>query len=104
MKPIFLSLGLVLLSSAACQHKAIEDDPSAVQDFSALEQFAIGEVYSAFPTRALVDKIETMPSDDEHTLVRVEMTGAPQARGIYEVHITPLEDSSFKLEKLEKLQ
>ena len=104
MKPILVSLGLVLMSTAACQHKAVKDSPSALQDVSALEQFALGEVYSAFPTRALVDKVETQPSDHEHTLVRVEMTGAPQARGIYELHITPLDDGSFKLEKLEKLQ
>lgn len=104
MKPIILSLGLVLASTAACQHTAVKESPSAVQNVSALEQFAIGEVYTAFPTRALVDKIETSATDQAHTLVRVEMTGAPQARGIYELHVTPLEDGSFKLEKIEKLQ
>ena len=61
-------------------------------------------VYEAHPTRALVDKIDLVPSESEHTVLRVEMTGAPEFRRIYQLHISEAEDGAFTLENMETLQ
>ncbi|MEL7033242.1 MAG: hypothetical protein AAGL97_12495 [Pseudomonadota bacterium] len=105
MKPIILSIGLALCGLSACEHTVPEatEAPTA-QTYTAIEQFAVQSVYEAHPTRALVDKIEFVPSESEHTVLIVEMTGAPEFRKIYQLHISESEPGMFELEKLETLQ
>ncbi|MEO1553498.1 MAG: hypothetical protein AAFR82_06140 [Pseudomonadota bacterium] len=105
MKPILLSIGIVALGLSACQHTVPEpaEAPTA-QTYTAIEQFAVQSVYEAHPTRALVDKIDLVPSDSEHTVLRIEMTGAPEFRKIYQLHISKAESGDFVLENMETLQ
>lgn len=102
MKSILMSLALVLGGAVACHHAP--DPASYLEDIGALENFAVGQVYEAHPTRALVEKVETLPSDTEPAIVRVEMTGAPEFRKIYRVHVWALDDGTFRLEQIEVVQ
>lgn len=105
MKPIILSIGLALFGLSACEHNIPEatEAPTA-QTYTAMEQFAVQAVYEAHPTRALVDKIERGPSESDHTVIIVEMTGAPELRKIYQLHISESEPGEFALKNMETLQ
>lgn len=63
-------------------------------------------IYDAFPSRALVDTValETQIVAGRNYRFRVEMTGAPEARGIYEAVVFRGLDDSYELTRLEKLQ
>lgn len=102
MKSVLVSLALVLAGVAACHHAPYT--APYIEDVGALENFAVGQVYEAHPTRALVDKVEVLPSDSEPAIVRIEMTGAPTARKIYRVHVWALEDGGFTLDRIETVQ
>jgi len=106
MKHVITSMGLVVLTLSACHHtEAVSPDPIvAAQHEPALEQFAIAAVYEARPTRALVDSFEVISTKDEVSVVRVEMTGSPTARNIYQLMITELEAGEYELEAFEILQ
>lgn len=105
MKQLSASIALALLGLAACAHPAPTPDEAAVLvDHSALEQFAIGAVYEAHPTRALVDKVDVLSADKAQKLVHVEMTGSPTARKIYRVRVTESEDGTLQLEQIETVQ
>ena len=105
MKRLAASIGIVLFGLAACTHSASAPEETAVLvDQTALEQFAIGAVYEAHPTRALVDKVEVLSSDTQTKTVHVEMTGSPTARKIYRVSVTELDDGTFELEQIETIQ
>ena len=102
MKSVLVSLALVLGGVAACHHAS--DTAPYLEDLGALENFAVGQVYEAHPTRALVDKVEVLPSDTEPAIVRIEMTGAPTVRKIYRVHVWALDDGTFRLDRIEVVQ
>lgn len=104
MKPIILSVSMAIIGLSACEHTAPAPEAAATQTYTAIEQFAVQSVYEAHPTRALVDKIDLVPSESEHTVLRVEMTGAPEFRKIYQLHISEAEDGAFTLENMETLQ
>ena len=102
MRRTFIALSLAGLALTGCHHS--EPAPAVLQDYSAMEQFAIGAVYDARPTRALVDKVEIVPSESANTVLRIEMTGAPSARGIFSVEVAENEDGTFELVQLDTLQ
>ncbi len=102
MRLTIVALSLAGLSLAACHH--FDPAPAVLQDHSAMEQFAIGAVYDAHPTRALVDKVETLPSERANSVVRIEMTGSPTARKIYAVEVSERDDGSFEVVQLDTLQ
>jgi len=102
MRLTLIALSIAGLGLAACHHKA--PPPGSIQDYSAMEQFAIGAVYEARPTRALVDSVEIVPSDGANTVLRIEMTGAPTARNIYNVEVSETPDGAFELVQLDVLQ
>ena len=104
MKPIILSVSIAIIGLSACEHTAPAPEAAASQTYTAIEQFAVQSVYEAHPTRALVDKIDLVPSETEHTVLRVEMTGAPEFRKIYQLHISEAEHGAFTLENMETLQ
>ena len=105
MKRLSASIGIVLFSLVACEHAAPAPTEAAiVVDHSALEQFAVGAVYDAHPTRALVDKVEVLSADTTQKLIHVEMTGSPTARKIYRVSVTELDDGSLQLDQIETVQ
>ena len=102
MRLTLIALSLASLGLAACHHTA--PPPASIQDYSAMEQFAIGAVYEARPTRALVDLVEIVPSDGANTVFRIEMTGAPTARNIYNVEVSEAADGGFEMVQLDVLQ
>ncbi|MEL7541879.1 MAG: hypothetical protein AAGJ51_13330 [Pseudomonadota bacterium] len=105
MKPIILSIGIAVFGLSACEHTATETtEAPTVQTYTAIEQFAVQSVYEAHPTRALVDKIDLVPSESDHTVLRIEMTGAPEFRKIYQLQISQSESGAFQLENMETLQ
>ena len=105
MKPVIIAIGLACLSLNGCHHFSATDKAETLVDYTALERFAVDAVYDAHPTRALVDKIEALPNSDAgHTVVRVEMTGAPTVRKIYAVHVSELDGGGLQLERIEPLQ
>lgn len=108
MKLIILSIGLAVFGLSACEHTATETTEAAeaptAQTYTAIEQFAVQSVYEAHPTRALVDKIDLVPSESDHTVLRIEMTGAPEFRKIYQLQISQSESGAFQLENMETLQ
>ncbi|MEO1190091.1 MAG: hypothetical protein AAFW60_13575 [Pseudomonadota bacterium] len=105
MKPILLAISISLVGLTACEHSTPEPaDAPATPTYTEIEQFAVQSVYEAHPTRALVDKIEFIPSESEHTVVIVEMTGAPEFRKIYQLQISESEPGVFRLENMETLQ
>lgn len=74
-------------------------------EHEAVEAFAIDAVYTAHPTRAPVDEVTIHHgSMIGRYLVHVEMTGAPQARGIYNVVVHEEDDGALELIELTKLQ
>jgi len=63
-------------------------------------------IYEQYPTRALVDAVslETQVVAGLNYRFRVEMTGSPQARGIFEAVIYRDLDGNLSLTRLDKLQ
>ncbi|NQY13190.1 MAG: hypothetical protein HRT81_04920 [Henriciella sp.] len=104
MKQVALAIGFAFLGTSACMHTSSDAEIIVSPRDDAMEQFAIGQVYDAHPTRALVDKVERVPSASEHTVLRIEMTGSPTARKIYELTISETDDGAFQLESLDILQ
>ncbi|MEM7328123.1 MAG: hypothetical protein AAF437_05240 [Pseudomonadota bacterium] len=104
MKHMILAFGLALVGFSACTHAVDEADAGATQTYTPIEQFAVQSVYEAHPTRALVDKIELVPSAGAHTLLRIEMTGAPEFRKSYQLEISESVADGFKLEDMQTLQ
>ena len=104
MKQVALAIGFAFLGASACMHTASDAETIVSPIDDAMEQFAIGQVYEAHPTRALVDKVERVPSASEHTVLRIEMTGSPTARKIYQLTISEQDDGAFQLESLDILQ
>ncbi|MEO1554206.1 MAG: hypothetical protein AAFR82_09725 [Pseudomonadota bacterium] len=104
MKSGLISAGLLMIGLAACQNTAPPAETAQIEDPLALEQFAIAQIYETFPTRALVDRVDISAADGAQQMVRIEMTGAPMARKIYQVYVTPLADGTFELETIETVQ
>ena len=104
MKSVLMAALVVSLGVAACHHTVKEDRSVSLTDYSAMERFAIDAVYEARPTRALVDKVETVSVNGSLTVLRVEMTGAPTARQIYHVTVSDQGDNTFGLEAFETIQ
>ncbi|MEM9054274.1 MAG: hypothetical protein AAGB16_03020 [Pseudomonadota bacterium] len=105
MKPVLLALSLTLLGPAACHHAYEKEAASELVNYSQIERFAIDAVYKAHPTRALVDKVETLePAMVGRYIVNVEMTGAPTARKIYNVTVDEAADGDFNLVGIEIVQ
>jgi len=106
MNLILTSAGFVVLALSACHDTAavLSYPVVAAQHGPALEQFALASVYEARPTRALVDSFEVISTEDAVSVVRIEMTGSPTARNIYQLSITELEAGEYQLDAFEILQ
>lgn len=104
MKPLIFSISLALLGLAGCEHYGSEAEPRSVLVDPAMEQFAIAQVYEAHPTRALVDKVDSVASTSENTVLRIEMTGSATARKIYELTISEPSPGTYELESIETVQ
>ncbi len=104
MKTIWIAAALAGLAVSSCHYVGAKSEPAVLTDTSAAEQFAIDTVYDQRPTRALVDTVETISMDDEVTVVRIEMTGAPTARQIYKVTVSEADDGSLQVAEFETLQ
>jgi len=82
--------------------------PGDVSDPTAKAAYAMVQdaIYDKYPTRALVDVVtlETQVVAGLNYRFRVEMTGSPQARGIYEAVVYRDLDGDLELTRLDKLQ
>lgn len=69
-------------------------------------RIATDAIYERFPTRALVDTVslETQVVAGLNYRYRIEMTGSPDARSIYEATVYRDLDDNFELTSLNKLQ
>ena len=108
LKTLAASAGLMAaLSLSACHHYHEKDPAPGAQivDTTAISNFAIDEVYKAHPTRALVDSVNVEPAAElGRFMVRVEMTGAPAHRKIYDVGVVEAADGTLSLDGLTTVQ
>ncbi|MEL6569873.1 MAG: hypothetical protein AAFQ22_15770 [Pseudomonadota bacterium] len=77
-------------------------EPGAKMAYQIVEE----AIYEQFPTRALVDVValETQVVAGINYRFRVEMTGAPEARAIYEAVVYRSLNDTYELSRLEKIQ
>ena len=69
-------------------------------------QIATDAIYARFPTRALVEtvSVETQVVAGLNYRYRIEMSGSPEARAIYEAVVYRDLDDNYELTSLTKLQ
>jgi hypothetical protein len=100
-----LAAGLVL---GACEHtapSAPEAETAALFDETAIASFAVDQVYTQHPTRALVDVVDVTPgAEPGHYLVHVEMTGSAEFRNIFDVVVSEGDDGDLTLVTLDQVQ
>ena len=105
------TLAAAILTASACAapqpisgaYRAADRQQAEVQ---AAEAVALDAIYKHRPTRALVDSVtaEIQVVAGFNYRFRVEMTGAPDYRDIYEVIVYEDLDGTFTVTKLEQLQ
>ncbi len=96
----------------ACQLYAPAKEASApvaaedkLLDVRAVEMFAADAVYSAHPTRALVDILEVTPAAElGRYMVHIEMTGAPESRDVFDLVVVEQAGGTLELISLEQVQ
>lgn len=107
------ALVLAGLSIAACQGgKCAGSDPKFLQiespdnSIRAARRLAIDELYTRHPTRALVDFANVKQTSTQPAVfaVHIEMTGAPDARAIYDVEVSETPDGNLSVTGFTKVQ
>ena len=112
MRPLIITgLGGLLLAAchgaecAGSDPQALRVEAPAVSVFAA-RQTALDEVRERHPSRALVDfaNVEQTATDPAVYMVHVEMTGAPEIRGIYDVEVSETEAGRLEVTGLTRAQ
>lgn len=110
---VCLVSGLGGLLLGACHGaQCVEPDPQALRieapavSVHEARRIALDEVYERHPTRALVDfaNVEQVETGPAVYRVHVEMTGAPEARSIYDVEVSETAGGSLEVTAFSKAQ
>ena len=112
MKRSYFAVLAACFIAPACHHFAPADEAEPVEvvadkisDTRAVEMFAADAVYTAHPTRALVDVLEVTPAAElGRYKVRIEMTGAPEFRDVFYLVVFEQADGTLELVSLEQVQ
>ena len=112
MKRSYFAVLSACFIAPACHHFAPADkaEPVAVvadkiSDIRAVEMFATDAIYTAHPTRALVDVLEVTPAAElGRYMVHIEMTGSPEFRDVFDLVVFEQADGALELVSLEQVQ
>lgn len=100
-----LAAGLLLGACELGAHDAPEAETTALFDETAIASFAVDQVYTQHPTRALVDTVDVEPAAElGRYMVHVEMTGAPEFRDIFDLVVVEGADGELVLDSLQQVQ
>lgn len=109
--PLFAALAVCFMAPACHHFMPVEETGEAVaedakiSDIRAVEVFAADAVYTAHPTRALVDIIEVTPAAElGRYMVHIEMTGLPEFRDVFDLVVFDQGDGVLELVSLEQVQ
>jgi len=112
MRVTYFAVLAACFIAPSCHHFAPADEaePVAVvadkiSDTRAVKMFAADAVYTAHPTRALVDVLEVTPAAElGRYMVHIEMTGSPEFRDVFDLVVFEQADGTLELVSLEQVQ